>query len=79
MPYCTSINCQSWGCDYCPKCSHYMREAEGVDKNGKTWRWEFHNYCGPVFLRKDGQPLKRHPGEHSPAWDVFNKWWETKD
>ena len=42
--------------------------------NGRQYRWDFHEYCGPLFLRKDGEPLKRQPGEHHPVWDVFNKW-----
>jgi hypothetical protein len=49
--------------------------GEGVDRNGKIWRWEFHEWMGPSFLRKDWETfLKRQPGEGSPAWEVFNKW-----
>lgn len=43
--------------------------------NGRTYRWEFHEYCGPTFLRKDGEPWKRIcPGENHPVWDEFEKW-----
>jgi hypothetical protein len=41
---------------------------------GKTWRWEFHNYLGPTFLRKDGEMLKNQPSERHPVWDKFNEW-----
>ena len=42
--------------------------------NGRKYRWEFHEYCGPCFLRKDGEPLARQPGEHHPVWPEFSKW-----
>ena len=65
--------------DYCPKCSHGYRLGEGVDKNGKTWKFEMWNQFGPQFLRKDGVPLKNQPGEDSPAWDVFEEWEKNND
>ena len=46
---------------------------EGRDSRGKLWRWEFHPYCGPFFLREDGEPLARQPGERSLAWEAFEK------
>jgi len=55
-----------------------LRFGEGKDKNGKLWRWEFHEYMGPSFLRKDGEPLVNQPGEKSPAWDVFNEWYRAQ-
>lgn len=42
--------------------------------NGRTYRWDHHEYCGPLFLRKDGEPLKRQPREHHPVWPHFNRW-----
>jgi len=42
---------------------------EGRDSRGKLWRWELHPYCGPFFLRKDGEPLARQPGGRSRAWE----------
>lgn len=45
--------------------------------DGREYRWEFHHYCGPTFLRKDGQPLKNQPGEKHPVWDVFHDWLEV--
>ena len=48
-------------------------DAEGQSHGGK-WRWEFHHYLGPTFLRKDGEPLTNQPGEHSPAWPHFERW-----
>jgi len=30
--------------------------GEAVVKN-RTWRWDFHEWCGPCWLRKDGEPL----------------------
>ena len=43
--------------------------------NGREWRWEFHHYCGPQFLRKDGEPLVHQPtDEHHPVWQAFEAW-----
>lgn len=42
--------------------------------NGRTWRWDFHDYCGPTFLRKDGEPMRRFPSENNPVWDAFSEW-----
>ena len=52
-----------------------LKFAEGKDINGKVWRWEFHDYLGPGFLRKDGELLKDQPKENSPAWDPFYDWY----
>ena len=51
-----------------------IRFGEGRDERGKLWRWEFTEWMGPMFLRKDGEFMERQPGEKSPAWDVFEKW-----
>lgn len=52
-----------------------MREATGSTViAGKTWRWEFHHYLGPTFLRADGEPLVNQPGENHPVWDRFDEW-----
>lgn len=42
--------------------------------NGRTWRWEFHEYCGPSFMNKDGAPILRLPSEHHPVWIAFGDW-----
>ena len=42
---------------------------------GKKWRWEFHNYLGPTFLKADWEtPLVHQPNENHPVWDRFNEW-----
>lgn len=46
---------------------------------GKTWRWEDHHYCGPTFLRADGEPLKRQPGERHPVWDRYAEWRKRRE
>lgn len=42
--------------------------------NGRTYRWEFHEYCGPMFLRVDGNCLKIQPSEGHPVWPHFDAW-----
>jgi len=71
---CTSISCESFGCDYCRECSHAIFLGEGKDRNGKFWKFEFNQRLGVTFLRKDDEPMLRQPSEKSPAWDVFNEW-----
>lgn len=44
--------------------------------NGRTYRWEFHHFCGPSFLTKSGEFMKRQPAEHHPVWSHFEKWLE---
>lgn len=36
---------------------------------GFTFEW--HSYCGPTLLRKDGEPSSRVPKRF---WDVLDKW-----
>lgn len=45
---------------------------------GRVYRWEFHNYLGPLFLRKDGEPMVRQPGQRSGAWVPFNRWLKAR-
>ena len=73
---CTSLMCSNYGCDYCAECSHAAFDGEGMDCNGRTWRWSFNPMFGPVFLCKDGEPMARQPGEFHPVWDAFNDWHE---
>jgi len=51
--------------------------AQGKHK-GRLYRWSFHEYLGPLFLRKDGEPLVRQPGEKSGAWMAFGRWQKTR-
>lgn len=42
--------------------------------NGRKWRWEFHKYMGPQFLKKDGSPRKNQCPTVKAVWDAFEKW-----
>ena len=40
-------------------CRCFVDYADAVGQakvRGKMWRWEYHRYLGPTFLRKDGEP-----------------------
>ncbi len=41
---------------------------------GRTWRFEYHEYMGPWPLRRDGQPFKKSPGLKSKFWPAFEAW-----
>ena len=54
-----------------------IKFGEGIDRNGKLWRWEFQERFGPLFLRKDGEPLVNQPiAEDHPAWKPLIEWFE---
>lgn len=36
--------------------------------------WEWHDYFGPSFCGKSGDPLTKQPGEHHPVWRQFERW-----
>lgn len=57
-------------------CIDYHDGEGSAVVNGRTYRWEFHEYCGPCFMRKDGMPLKNQPGEHHPVWKEFGEWFD---
>jgi len=73
---CGSLDCDSYGCDYCQKCSHAHFICKGTDEKGKERSWVFNPQFGPSFLRKDGEEMKRQPSIESAAWAVFERWHE---
>lgn len=49
--------------------------GEGVDRNGRLWRWEFSEMFGPLFVDKKGDPLRVQPiSEKHAAWQPFEHW-----
>lgn len=49
-------------------------DGEGSAKvNGRTWRWEYHDYLGINFVDKRGNGIKE-PNEKHPVWDIIDKW-----
>ncbi len=76
--YCSSITCDSYGCDYCSECSHAT--FLGRAKVGNVWwRWELRPYYGLEFLKADGEPRDRWPGENHPVWDAFDLWYMKRE
>lgn len=62
---CTSLSCDSLGCDYCKKCSHAIYKG-GTLAAGRFWFWEFNPRFGPRF---NFDLPENHPG-----WESFSKW-----
>jgi len=75
--HCSSIMC-SPPHNYCGECSHASFNGSAVVA-GRKWRWEFLPRFGPLYLRADGEPMKRQPGEKHPVWDSFQKWFTKWD
>lgn len=42
--------------------------------DGKVWRWEFHEFCGPLWLRQDGEPRKNQCPTNKKVWSAFEAW-----
>jgi len=81
MPTDAQFHCNSFHscqlCNYCRQCSHSSFLGSGCDETGHLWRWDFSPQFGPLFLRKDGEPLAHQPeGADHPAWGAFEKWLE---
>lgn len=50
-------------------------DAEGrAVVNGRVWRWYFHEWGGPLFLRADGEPRKCQCPTVKAVWDAFTRW-----
>ncbi len=53
---------------------------DGPDDSGEAtikgvlYKWDFHEYCGPLFLDGEGEPLKKQPGPRHAVWKYFNDW-----
>jgi hypothetical protein len=51
----------------------YADAEGGAVVNGRVWRWEFHEYLGPTFLKKNGEPRKCQNPQKA-VWNAFGKW-----
>lgn len=49
------------------------------DSAGRHWMFEMHHYCGPIVLRKDGQPKTQQPGNRSPFWPAYEAWRKDRE
>ena len=36
--------------------------------------FEFHHFCGPCLLRRDGSERAKQPGVRSRFWESFERW-----
>jgi hypothetical protein len=43
-------------------------------EDGRVFKFDWHRYLGPTFLKKNGDPLERQPGERHPVWNDFAIW-----
>jgi hypothetical protein len=57
------------------RCFIDYADGEGsVMVNGRLWRWTFHEYLGPVFIRKDGEPRRCQWPTQKAVWTAFEAW-----
>ncbi len=45
-----------------------------TDSEGEEWYFEMHRYCGPIVLRKDGDPRVNQPNSKSLFWPTVQLW-----
>ena len=45
--------------------------------NGRLWRWTFHDYLGPTFLRGNGEPRVCQCPTVKAVWTAFEAWLES--
>lgn len=45
-----------------------------ISVNGREWRFNFHRYLGPDWLKKDGEPRKCQCPSNKAVWAEFDKW-----
>lgn len=41
---------------------------------GNYYGFDWHDYLGPTFCGKTGEPRAQQPSERHPVWDIFEKW-----
>jgi hypothetical protein len=52
-------------------------DAEGEARvHGEMWCWEFSELCGPLWLKKNGEPRKCQCPTSKAVWAAFNAWLE---
>lgn len=66
------------------KCIHVLGAVVSLwdyaklrDPVGNIHGIEWHDYMGPVFCGKSGEPLKKQPGERHRVWDSFARWYDA--
>ena len=55
----------------------FVDYADGYGESvvgGRTWRWTFHDYLGPLWLRKDGEALRCQCPTRKAVWAAFTAW-----
>lgn len=45
-----------------------------ITVNGKVWRFDFDEYCGPLWLKADGYSARKNQNPPMPVWEAFQKW-----
>lgn len=45
-----------------------------IDVEGRFYRFDWNEYCGPTVLNKDGNARKKPLAEGHPFWDSLSRW-----
>lgn len=56
----------------------FVDYADGIGSavvDGRLWQWEHHEWCGPLWLRKDGYtPRKCQNPTSRKVWSAYERW-----
>ena len=47
---------------------------QNIVVNDRVWRFDFDEYGGPLWLRKDGEPRACQCPTSKEVWDKFEEW-----
>jgi hypothetical protein len=47
--------------------------------NGRQWRFDFDEWCGPLWLKKDGSTPRKNQCPPDRVWKVWSKWQKKWD
>jgi len=67
----------------CASCTGFSltlggRDHTVTDDRGRVWDFEQHPWCGPIVLRRDGNPKARQPGSRSRFWPAYEAWQQAE-
>jgi len=51
---------------------------QSIEVAGRTWRFDFDEMGGPLWLKKDGEPRKCQCPSSKAVWKAFTKWFNTR-
>ena len=55
-----------------------VSEVGSITVNGRIWKFSFHRYCGPIWMKADGYTPRKCQNPKKEVWDEFERWLKKK-